>query len=305
MEEKKLLEIFEIRPAFNFIKNNVRIYTVTAFILLIIFGGIFGYDNFIKNRIKEEPETQISFLVENKQGYGYTQADTLKELIVLNLSQEERLSSKVKDKLEENITAKSSKSSFITIEISDYSKKESNLLKKYIHNYLTESQLDFFKDKKIYNITTELPENQTEVVSGTSISAKKIILLLVIYFLFVLFIGTIIGVYREKRNSKISDFYGIKGKNKIYLDSYSETEKKKVIFGLAKNLSKDSIIVSEAPTDFASELLITDLSVDDAQLSQIAQVFILCKKDETTKSWYIVQEELASLFSENVTTIFY
>ena len=222
------------------------------------------------------------------------------------MSQEESLSSKVKEKLEENIIAKSSKSSFITIEISDYPKKVSDLIRKYIRNYLTDNQLEFFKDKKIYNITTELPENQTEISSETSVSVKKVILILLIYLLFVLFIGTILGIYLEKRNSKISDFYSIKGKNKIYLNSYSEAEKRKILFGLAKNLSKDSIIVSEAPSDnYASELLITDLSMENVQLSQIAHVFILCKKDETTKSWYIVQEELANLFSENVTTIFY
>ncbi|MBU5582487.1 hypothetical protein KQJ29_21385 [Enterococcus sp. S181_ASV_20] len=208
-----MLETFEISPAFIFIKKNIRNYIITSLILFVIFGGIFGYDTFIKNKVKDEPETQISFLIENKQGYAYAQPDTLKQLLVLNLSQEESLSSKVKEKLEENIIAKSSKSSFITIEISDYPKKVSDLIRKYIRNYLTDNQLEFFKDKKIYNITTELPENQTEISSETSVSVKKVILILLIYLLFVLFIGTILGIYLEKRNSKISDFYSIKGKN--------------------------------------------------------------------------------------------
>ncbi|MBO0411989.1 hypothetical protein JZO81_13010 [Enterococcus hulanensis] len=300
-----MFEIFEIKPALDFIKRNLKIYSIIAIILIVFFGGIFGYDQFIKNKVTEEPDVHISFLVENSQGYSYTQSDTIKEIIILSLSQDNQITNEIKEKLEDNLIVRTSKSSFITVEISDYSKKTSRMLRKSIKADLINEKLDFFKNKKIYNITDELPENQTTIDSGSPLSAKKIVILLFIYALFTLLIGTFIGISKERKNSIISDFYSLKGKNKVYLDSYLEIEKQKIISGLVNNIGSNSIIVSQGNNDISKEFLVNDLGEEVRNLDKFSRVFILCKKDSTTKSWYDVQEKLAELFSENVTTIFY
>ncbi|MEY8446053.1 hypothetical protein AALA44_07825 [Enterococcus ratti] len=290
----------------EFIKKNKKVYFLSGVIALLLLVLLIGYNWKTSQAKQEATGEEITFLLENKEGNPYQNAEDIRKILLLELNEDSTIPKTIKKELSENLTVTRDASNFFIVTVDQYTSKENIFVKDKVLSYLKQGTIPFFKDKTI----VDLSENTKEIfkpVQANKLSPKKLIIYFVGGLILFVILGTILSVIFRRKYTLISDdFSFLTNQRVVNISHFSTLDKQKCIENTLMNIVTPTIVVTQLHnlTFKNNNVVVTD-DLGNAFLPpfEVHKILMICEKEKTTKDWYHLQMELSKIYSEDTDII--